>query len=348
MPAPPKKRMMGDSYEAALQQGGALKKRKVAVGGVSVPLGKSWWRYGEIQKDAIQSIANKPEVNAQTGAARMAPAQMSAMYESAASATSRVVSVDNLSQSKPSVLQQQGNRSVSSIIQSLQARSQSLSQAAAQQTSSLNNATFHAAAAGQSSAPQHGGIPNAFFRQESAYQDSAASSIVDDEGDDDCSEDSSGLKFRAYQAENWTEKFEELIEFRNHFGHCLVPNAFPDNPALAQWVKRQRYQYKLKTEAKRSTMSDERITALEEIGFVWDSHSAIWDERLQDLIDYKLANGHCNVPSRYTENRQLAVWVKRQRRQYKFFCDGQPSSMTEQRIARLNVIGFEWDLRQKK
>ena len=94
-------------------------------------------------------------------------------------------------------------------------------------------------------------------------------------------------------------------------------------------------------------MSDERVAALEEVGFVWDSHSAIWSERLQDLVDYKQVNGHCNVPSRYTENRQLAIWVKRQRRQYKFYCENKPSSMTEERIQRLNAIGFVWDLKKK-
>jgi hypothetical protein len=173
-------------------------------------------------------------------------------------------------------------------------------------------------------------------------------SLTNDEDDDDASADSSSssLKFRAYQAENWTEKFEELIEFRNQYGHCLVPNAFPDNPALAQWVKRQRYQYKLKKEGKRSTMSDERIGALEEIGFVWDSHSAVWDERYNELIQYKKIKGDCNVPSRYRDNKQLAVWVKRQRRQYKFYCENKPSSMTRERIGSLEAIGFEWDLRR--
>ena len=105
------------------------------------------------------------------------------------------------------------------------------------------------------------------------------------DSDDASSDADSALKFRAYQAENWTVKFEELIEFRNQYGHCLVPNAFPENAALAQWVKRQRYQFKLKQESKRSTMSDERVSALNEIGFIWDSHSAIWDERLSELIN---------------------------------------------------------------
>jgi hypothetical protein len=178
---------------------------------------------------------------------------------------------------------------------------------------------------------------------------SADEGSAQDDTDDDAFSNgsSSSLKFRAYQAENWTEKFEELIEFRNQYGHCLVPNAFPDNAALAQWVKRQRYQYKLKKEAKRSTMSDERIGALEEIGFVWDSHSAVWEERLNELKLYKTMKGDCNVPSRFGQNRQLAVWVKRQRRQYKFVCEGKASSMTQERISKLMAVGFEWDLRSK-
>lgn len=180
--------------------------------------------------------------------------------------------------------------------------------------------------------------------------------IVVEDDNDDCSnegseesgDDGNGeLSFRAYQAENWTEKFEELIEFRAQHEHCNVPNSFPENMALAQWVKRQRYQYKLKLDKKRSTMSDERIQALEEVGFVWDSHRAIWDERFQELLDFKAVNGHCNVPSRYTANRQLAIWVKRQRRQYKFYTEKRPSSMTMERIHRLEMIDFEWDLRRR-
>ena len=168
---------------------------------------------------------------------------------------------------------------------------------------------------------------------------------TDSDGGSVSTGDESALRFRAYQAENWTEKYEELIEFRNRLGHCLVPNHFDENPTLAQWVKRQRSQYKLKLLGKRSTMSDERVQALEDVGFVWDSHSAAWDERLDELIHYKDVNGHCNVPSRYADNRQLAIWVKRQRRQYKFHCEGKPSSMTQERIETLDALGFQWDMR---
>mmetsp|Transcript_18214 Transcript_18214/g.52629 ORF Transcript_18214/g.52629 Transcript_18214/m.52629 type:complete len:116 (-) Transcript_18214:151-498(-) len=43
----------------------------------------------------------------------------------------------------------------------------------------------------------------------------------------------------------------------------------PAHPQLARWVKRQRYQYKLMSEGKRSTTTEERIRELERAGFVW-------------------------------------------------------------------------------
>jgi hypothetical protein len=153
--------------------------------------------------------------------------------------------------------------------------------------------------------------------------------------------------FRSYQAEQWTQRYKELCEYCKTHGHCQVPHTHTKSPALARWVKRQRYQYKLRSECKPSTMTDERIAVLERIGFIWDSHVAAWGERRAELIEYRNIYGHCNVPSNYTANRQLAVWVKRQRRQYKFYWEGKPSSMSKERIASLQAVGFEWQLRSR-
>lgn len=155
-----------------------------------------------------------------------------------------------------------------------------------------------------------------------------------------------GVRFREYQAEIWSEKFEELCTFRRFHGHCHVPHHYNQNAGLAQWVKRQRYQYKLKLDNKRSTLSDERVRLLNKIGFIWNSHDAVWEERLQDLLAYKRVHGHCIVPSNFESNPQLAVWTKRQRRQYKKYQDGSSSSMTPERIAKLETIGFVWDCRK--
>lgn len=73
-------------------------------------------------------------------------------------------------------------------------------------------------------------------------------------------------------------------------------------------MQRQRYQYKLRQSGQRSTITEERIRALDQVGFVWDSHAAVWIERLEELKQYKEVHGHCNVPSRYGANHQLAIW----------------------------------------
>jgi hypothetical protein len=177
------------------------------------------------------------------------------------------------------------------------------------------------------SLPKNQSKPNRFLRQNAGVKE---------------------VKFRAYQAENWTEKFEELLRFREVNGHCLVPNCHPDNPALAQWTKRQRYQYKLKQDSKRSTITDERVRALDEVGFVWDSHKAVWSERLEELKEFKKRHKHCNVPSRYKPNHQLAIWVKRQRRQWKNKFDRLPNCMTDDRQKVLEAIGFVWDMKKGK
>lgn len=175
----------------------------------------------------------------------------------------------------------------------------------------------------------------------------------DDESLADSGDESSSLggkerRFRPYQAGQWSEKFEEVCEYKDKMGHCLVPHTFHENLALARWVKRQRYQYKLMLECKSSTMTPDRVKALDEIGFVWDSQGAAWGERLGELQQFRQTYMHCNVPSNFNDNPRLATWIKCQRRQYKLYMHGKPSNMTPQRIQHLENLGFEWELRTYK
>jgi hypothetical protein len=64
--------------------------------------------------------------------------------------------------------------------------------------------------------------------------------------------------------ETWNARFAELAAFQNRFGHCLVPSNWPENPALADWVRseRLRYSHNLRTHP-------ERIVRLDAIHFVW-------------------------------------------------------------------------------
>ena len=52
--------------------------------------------------------------------------------------------------------------------------------------------------------------------------------------------DGQQTRFRNYQKDQWTERFEELCAFVKKNGHCLVPNSFKENPPLAHWTKRRK------------------------------------------------------------------------------------------------------------
>ena len=163
--------------------------------------------------------------------------------------------------------------------------------------------------------------------------------------DDDAQGDAREPRFRDYQKEQWHERFQELVDFHAKHGHAQVPHTLKENRPLARWVKRQRYQYRLKIDGKQSAMTQERVELLEKLGFVWDSHGAAWEDRLKDLEEFKNKHKHCNVPSNYPQNSSLASWVKCQRRQYKLFREGKPSNINLDRIIQLEKIGFEWELR---
>lgn len=168
---------------------------------------------------------------------------------------------------------------------------------------------------------------------------------ADDGGGSDDEHCSDPARFRAYQAEQWNQKIADLVEFRRIHGHCSVPYDYPPNPTLARWVKRQRYQYKLFNEGQASAMTARRIQALEKIGFVWDTYSAAWERRISELRAYRAENGNCSVPATYQPNKKLAAWVKCQRRQYKLYQEGKANTLTTDRIAALNRMGFHWEVR---
>ncbi|CAJ1958020.1 unnamed protein product [Cylindrotheca closterium] len=153
-------------------------------------------------------------------------------------------------------------------------------------------------------------------------------------------------RFRPYQDKQWRAQFQRLIQYKLKNGHCCVPHCYPEDPALARWVKRQRYQYKKFQDGDTtSTMSTPRIQELESVGFVWHSHASAWQEKFNELKEFKQRTGHCNVPSAYPENNSLSTWVKCQRRHYKAYISGSssPSPMTMHRLQLLESLDFVFE-----
>lgn len=137
-------------------------------------------------------------------------------------------------------------------------------------------------------------------------------------------------------SERWDEHFLELLEFKQVRGHCLVPRRYRENMKLARWVEAQRNYYN----NDRSKISQERIERLNNAGFAWsDNNKTDWDVRFHELVQYKDKHGDTLVPQRDDKIGALGNWVVAQRYHYK----KRNKRLTEDRIAKLNSIGFVWD-----
>lgn len=144
----------------------------------------------------------------------------------------------------------------------------------------------------------------------------------------------------------WLLRFRELQAYRKEHGNCLVPAKYEVNPKLGYWVNNQRQQHRLKKKGKPSLITQDRIDKLTVEGFVWDINSQkSFEERLEELKEYKAQFGDCLVPSNYEENPQLGPWVMNQRNQYKRFTMNQPSWITKEKIDALDTLGFIWESR---
>jgi Helicase associated domain len=86
----------------------------------------------------------------------------------------------------------------------------------------------------------------------------------------------------------------------------------------------------------KDTLLESRRQRLDELGFVWDSHEAAWEEGFRYLTLYKDREGHCRVPVGHRENGfRLGRWVDAQRMN-----EGTLSALRRQ---RLDELGFDWD-----
>lgn len=148
----------------------------------------------------------------------------------------------------------------------------------------------------------------------------------------------------------WIRKLEELRRFKEEHGDSNVPQTYEKNPQLGKWVMDQRYLYGNRS----PRMTKKRIKLLNELGFTWVIRMpsargpyVSWEDRLEQLQEYKAEHGDCNVPAKYSDNPKLGRWVSNQRTHYRLLKDGKRSTMTNDRIRKLNCLGFTWSLCKK-
>lgn len=135
--------------------------------------------------------------------------------------------------------------------------------------------------------------------------------------------------------QRWDKNLDLLRKFKFENGHCNVSVTDDSTKSLGIWVRNQR---SLK---RRGHLQAERIEALERIEFPWEliSDQDRWDLRFQQLQTYHTTVGNTRVPQGLETNKGLGTWVAHQRQAKK------KGTLSDDRIRRLESIGFEWTIR---
>jgi hypothetical protein len=137
-------------------------------------------------------------------------------------------------------------------------------------------------------------------------------------------------------ASQWEEGFKHLQEYVGKEGDCRVAFDYvsPDGYPLGSWVNTQRIS--------EASLSPERKSRLNALGFIWDALSSKWEEGFQHLQEFLRERGHCYVSYGYIapDGFPLGRWVNKQR--------SRQDAMSAERKARLTAIGFIFDPRTAK
>ncbi len=132
----------------------------------------------------------------------------------------------------------------------------------------------------------------------------------------------------------WEDRFKQLCEYKERFGHTRVHARWPQNPKLGAWVVEQRHN------RRRKKIRPEYEHRLNEIGFEWnvsERDPAEWDRMFLLLQQFKEQHGNGRVPSD-EKHQKLAEWCQAQRRRFKL------GRLLQRRRRKLEEIGFEWSL----
>lgn len=114
--------------------------------------------------------------------------------------------------------------------------------------------------------------------------------------------------------QRFEERFEELVNYKKFNGYTNVPQRCRP---LGPWVNAQQIQYRLLNEKKDPSLISDRYETLKSIGLEFKCQPiySSWDQRSQELVEFKKVNGHSNAP---TNSGVLAYWVTNQRMQNRF------------------------------
>jgi len=136
-------------------------------------------------------------------------------------------------------------------------------------------------------------------------------------------------------ANEWTNKFELLQQYKSINGNTNVPQSYSttEGVTLGRWVCKQRILHR------KNQLPTTRISMLDSISFEWDIIGDGWKHKFGLLQQYESTNGNTNVLYRHVtkEGVKLGDWVCRQRILLR------KNQLPTTRISMLDSVSFDWD-----
>ena len=116
-----------------------------------------------------------------------------------------------------------------------------------------------------------------------------------------------------------------------------------EDRSLYNFCKHTRYA-RNNPEKGQMTLSTDKIASLDALGFEWRSTPNIksFEQRMDDLRAYKEKHGHMKVKQK--EDKSLADFCKRMRQARKNPGKSR-AALSDDRIASLDALGFDWGVR---
>lgn len=175
-----------------------------------------------------------------------------------------------------------------------------------------------------------------------------------------------GFEWEVRKVPNKTfeQRMHDLKSFKEKNGHCNVPRVYKEDVSLGRWCHVMRCSYwQVKVNKKPMyKIQPEEIQQLEDVGFLWrikkpakaigpkgepntykskqGKKTTSFEDRIEQLTEYKKEHGHVRVTM--GQNKNLAIFVNHMRGARRDPKKTNGVKLTEDRIAALDVLEFDW------
>ena len=109
---------------------------------------------------------------------------------------------------------------------------------------------------------------------------------------------------KVHRDQLWEEMYQQLVAYKKQCGHCDVPQKYPANAKLAQWVNGQRSK----------KLSAEKRNKLDRIGFSWSGEikQKRWFQRLDEFKELQRKNKLDTIRA----HMPLHSWIYQQKKNF--------------------------------